>query len=126
MALFETITSYIGFMTLVIILIAAVGYALYKSLGKRKKRKTIVKSRKQYITFTKRFFKIILINANIWVYLSFILAFMGKQEIAEAISVQAIITIIGVFASYCIKSAYEKKIGKEKEEYEDFNTETYE
>lgn len=90
------------------------------------KNDTEIRKKKRYVTFTKRFFKIILINANIWVYLSFVLAFMGKQEIAESISVQAIITIIGVFASYCIKSAYEKKIGKEKEEYEDFNTETYE
>lgn len=100
--------------------------------GTKRKKKLSLKSdtdtpkKKRYVTFTKRFFKIILINANIWVYLSFILAFMGKQEIAESISVQAIITIIGVFASYCIKSAYEKKIGKEKEEYEDFNAETYE
>ena len=85
-----------------------------------------IQKKRTYVTFTKRFFKIILINANIWVYLSFVLAFMGKQEIAESISVQAIITIIGVFASYCIKSAYEKKIGKEKEEYEEINTETFE
>jgi hypothetical protein len=100
--------------------------------GSKRNKKLSLKSdtfnpkKKRYVTFTKRFFKIILINANIWVYLSFVLAFMGKQEIAESIAVQAIITIIGVFGSYCIKSSYEKKIGKEKEEDEDFNSETYE
>lgn len=82
------------------------------------------KNNGKYVTFTKRWFAIILINANIWVYLSFILAFMGKDTIAEAISIQAIITIIGAFIAYCVKSAFEKKIGKEKEDdYENDFTE---
>ncbi len=85
-----------------------------------------VKKKGKYVTFTKRKFNIILYHGIFWVDLSYILAFMDKAQIAETLSVQAVISIIGVFASYCIKSAYEKKIGKEKEEYEDFNAETYE
>ena len=98
--------------------------------GTKHKKNQVLKNdsdtpkKKRYVTFTKRWFAIILINANIWVYLSFILAFMGKDTIAEAISIQAIITIIGAFVAYCVKSAFEKKIGKEKEDdYEKVFTE---
>lgn len=80
---------------------------------------------KKYVTFTKRKFDIILYHGIFWVDLSYVLAFMGKVQIAEALSVQAIISIIGAFASYCIKSAFEKKIGKEKEEYESISEEAY-
>jgi hypothetical protein len=80
---------------------------------------------KKYVTFTKRKFDIILYHGIFWVDLSYVLAFMGKPQIAEALSVQAIISIIGVFAAYCIKSAFEKKIGKEKEEYEETHEEAY-
>lgn len=81
------------------------------------------RTNKKYVTFTKRWFRIILINSIIWVYLSFILAFADKTQIAETISVQSIITIIGAFTTYALKSAYEKNIGKEKE-YHEYKLET--
>ncbi len=95
--------------------------------NKNKKTAKAPKSNKpkKYITFTKRKFDIILYHGIFWVDLSYVLAFMDKQQIAEALSVQAIISIIGVFIAYCIKSAYEKKIGKEKEQYENTETEIY-
>lgn len=89
------------------------------------KKSDKTKKRKRYVTVTKRKLNQILNHAITWVYLSFILAFLGKEQIAENISVQAIITIIGAFAAYCLKSYFEKRIGKEKEEYENVSEEDF-
>jgi di/tricarboxylate transporter len=111
-------------MTFVCFLIFCAIYLLVINSKNRKKHKPQAKTKaKKYVTFTKRKFDIILYHGIFWVDLSYILAFMDKQQIAETLSVQAVISIIGVFAAYCIKSAYEKKIGKEKEEYENVFTE---
>lgn len=80
---------------------------------------------KKYVTFTKRKFDIILYHGIFWVDLSYILAFMDKVQIAETLSVTAVTTILGAFITYAIKSFGEKKIGKEKEEYESISEETY-
>ena len=117
--LFE-IFAVIGFGVVLFAICAGVGFLLTFLEEKKKGKK------KKYITVTKRKLNQIINHAIIWVYLSFILAFMGKASIAEGISVQAIITIIGAFAAYCIKSAYEKKLGKEKEEYESIDEEIHE
>jgi hypothetical protein len=114
----KTIFSAVGFATICFVLCCGFGVILEKLDGKTKDKKKPKRTKKKYVTFTKRWFRIILINSVIWVYLSFILAFFDKTQIAEAISVQAIITIIGTFFTYSIKSAYEKKIGKESEEYD--------
>lgn len=89
------------------------------------KEKNSTKQRK-YITFTKRWFNRILESSIVWVYLSYALAFMGKEQIAETLSVAAITTILGAFITYCIKSFGEKKINKEKEENEEDNSEIHE
>ena len=84
-----------------------------------------IENKKKYVTFTKRWFGIILKHSIVWVYLSYILAFMGKEQIAETLSITAVTTILGAFITYAIKSFGEKKIGKEKEENEENNTEVY-
>ena len=50
----------------------------------------------------------ILINAVLWVWCSYLLAFMGKYEIAESLSSVAITSIIGTILTYGAKSAVEK------------------
>jgi hypothetical protein len=80
---------------------------------------------KKYVTFTKRKFDIILYHGIFWVDISYVLAFMGKEQIAETLSITAITTILGAFITYAIKSFGEKKIGKEKEEYEETHEEAY-
>lgn len=49
----------------------------------------------------------ILANATIWVYLSYILAFMGREDIAEDLSSNVVTTVIAVFATYCVGSVVE-------------------
>ena len=74
------------------------------------------KNNGKYVTFTKRWFAIILKWGIVWVNLSYILAFLGKEQIAESLSTAAITTILGAFITYALKSFGEKKIGKEKED----------
>lgn len=81
-------------------------------------KKVCKKRQKKFVTFTKTWVPFILINAVIWVYLSYILAYLGREQIAENLSTQAIVSIISTISVYLIKSYLEKKIGKEKENYE--------
>ena len=98
--------------------------------GTKHKRNQVLKNdsdtpkKKRYVTFTKRWFAIILKWGIVWVNLSYILAFLGKEQIAESLSTAAITTILGAFITYALKSFGEKKIGKEKEDdYENDFTE---
>ena len=58
-------------------------------------------------SFTKRIVIILLINAILWVWCSYGLAYMGRYEIAESLSERAITTILGTIITYCTKSAIE-------------------
>ena len=48
-----------------------------------------------------------LIQGFAWVWCSYILAFLGKEQIAESLSQTAVTEIIGVVLVYCAKSAVE-------------------
>ena len=50
----------------------------------------------------------ILIHATIWIDLSYILAFLDKNEIAESLSREVVITVIAVFATYAVSSVADK------------------
>lgn len=124
-------TALIAFGAIAFILVWLLGiyyatklFCCFAAKGKKSQEKK-KPEKKRYITYTKRWFNIILSHAIIWVDLSYVLAFMDKAQIAETLSEQAVGTIIGAFVTYCLKSAYEKKIGKEKEEYENVNEEIY-
>lgn len=72
-------------------------------------------------TTTKRAVWFCLCNGTAWVWCSYILAYIGKAEIAESLSRAAVTEIIGVVLIYCLKSLFEKKpsfggVGKEKTE----------
>ena len=60
-------------------------------------------------TFTKRMMKAILYVALIDLQLSYILAFLGKEQIAEQLSGDICHTIIGVCLGYFLKSFFETK-----------------
>ena len=49
----------------------------------------------------------LIINSTIWVYMSYILALLGREEIAESLSEKVVITIIAVFATYAVSSVAE-------------------
>ncbi len=113
MEFLKALFMYIGFMVAFAVVLYLIYFVFYRIYAKRKKKKG-----KKYITYTKRWLTFILINGVIWVYLSYVLAFMDRVQIAETLSTQAVISIIATMIGYFAKSAFEKKIGKESEDYE--------
>lgn len=65
------------------------------------------KRRQKPESFTKRWVEIILINAIIWVYLSYALAFLGRGDIAEQLSITVVKIIIFTFIPYLCKALFE-------------------
>lgn len=78
---------------------------------KMRRRKNAKKKKKlQNIdggSYTKNIVSFILYNSVIWVYLTYILAFMDKHEIAEQLSIVIVKVIIYTVLSYLIKALVE-------------------
>lgn len=70
-------------------------------------------------TYTKNLVTWITVNATIWVYLTYILAFMGK-EIAESLSSQIVKVLLGTVLIYAVKALFENifkyRIRKDEED----------
>ncbi len=66
----------------------------------------LLEERKRIET-TKKVVWVCLINGFAWVWCSYILAYLGRTEIAENLSQVAVTEIIGVVLAYCIKSVIE-------------------
>lgn len=66
-----------------------------------------MKRMKEVMPTTKKIVWIALANGFAWVWCSYILAFLGKEQIAESLSQVAVTEIIGVVLVYCIKSLFE-------------------
>ena len=59
------------------------------------------------LDFSKIVVIFLIINSSIWIYLSYYLALLGMNEIAETLSKTIVIEIIGVIAVYSCKSLFE-------------------
>lgn len=70
---------------------------------KKNKKETLQKR----VTFTKRWTAIILGISCIWITLSYVLAFFGKDQIAETLSETVATVIIATFIPYLCKSYFE-------------------
>lgn len=79
---------------------------------KNDKKKTYSKWLK---TFTKKAVAAILVFSLIDLQLSYILAFMGKDQIAESLSSTIASTVIGVMLGYFLKSLFETFFEKREE-----------
>lgn len=66
-------------------------------------------------TFTKKAVAAILIFSLIDLQLSYVLAFMGKEQIAESLSSTIATTIIGVMLGYFMKALFETFFEKREE-----------
>lgn len=76
----------------------------------------IVKRYKKWLTtFTKKAVCIILIVSLIDLQLSYVLAFMGKEQIAESLSSTVVETIVGVMLGYFLKALFETFFEKREE-----------
>jgi hypothetical protein len=60
-----------------------------------------------FSTFTKKAVAVILIISLIDLQLSYILAFIGKEQIAESLSITIADTIVGVMLGYFLKALFE-------------------
>lgn len=68
---------------------------------------TSLKNRETADSFTKRKVNLILNHAIVWVYLTYGLAFFGKDSIAENLSITVVKVIIYTFIPYLCKSLFE-------------------
>lgn len=82
------------------------------------------------VTFTKKAVTAILIISLIDLQLSYVLAFMGKDQIAESLSSNIATTIIGVMIGYFAKSLFEtffeereKRLRREQKDNNNFDME---
>ncbi|MBD5395030.1 MAG: hypothetical protein HDR71_12375 [Lachnospiraceae bacterium] len=64
---------------------------------------------RKYRTYTKKMMNRIIAIALIDMQFPFILAFLGKEQIAESMGSLIVTEIIGVFMAYCLKSFFETK-----------------
>ncbi|MBM6830028.1 hypothetical protein H9X85_10705 [Anaerotignum lactatifermentans] len=65
--------------------------------------------KKRRKTFTKKLVKWVMAISLFDLQLSYLLAFLGRVEIAENLSMTVVTTIIGTVITYCIKSFKETK-----------------
>ena len=73
-------------------------------MKKRRKKKIITK-----ITFSKTWVNRLLWMSVIDIQLSYVLAFLGREQIAEKLSIAALVNILGVLIPYFCKSFFETK-----------------
>ena len=66
-----------------------------------------MKRKKKRKETSKRIVWVCLINGFLWVWCSYLLAYLGREQIAETLSQVAITEIIGVVLVYCVKSLFE-------------------
>lgn len=76
--------------------------------GSRKEKKKSIGAR-LFETYTKVWVSILMIVAIMDLQLSYFLAYMGREQIAETLSVAIVTEIIGVMATYIIRAYLESK-----------------
>ncbi len=64
---------------------------------------------KDKMTTTKRIVWLCLINGVAWVWCSYLLAALGRAEIAQSLSQAAVSEIVGVVLVYCLKALAENR-----------------
>lgn len=72
-------------------------------------------SRMKFETYTKRLVFIVVLVCLIDLQLSYILAFLGKDQIAESLSTQICITILGTVITYLIRAYFDTKAEKKND-----------
>lgn len=65
--------------------------------------------KKKKLTTTKKVLYLVLIMSAIDLQLTYILAFIGREEIAESLAITIVTEVIAVFLGYCCKSFFETR-----------------
>ena len=90
----------------------------YDEIYRTKKQKSDFKSLLSHLkfeTYTKRLVGIVVFIALIDLQLSYILAFMDKVQIAETLSTQICVTLLGTILVYVIRAYFDTKAEKKDE-----------
>lgn len=90
----------------------------YDMIYRNEKQKSDFKSllsRLKFETYTKRLVGIVTFIAIADLQLSYILAFMGKDQIAESLSIQVCTTLLGTITVYIIRAHFDTKAEKRDE-----------
>jgi hypothetical protein len=74
-----------------------------------------IKTSTQLLTFSKKWTNRILWFSILWITMSYILAFVGRTQIAQSLSNNVVKVIIGVFITYSLKAFAETKEQKKNE-----------
>lgn len=77
--------------------------------------KATKKKSKFFETFTKLWVSIVLICAVVDLQISYVLAFLGRENIAETLSVAVVTEVIGVLAVYMVRAYFDTKSEKKME-----------
>lgn len=64
--------------------------------------------RRKRLEYMKKLVLFIMINSVMWIWASYLLAFLGREEIAESLAETVVTSILGTTAAYSVKSAVEK------------------
>lgn len=81
---------------------------------------------RRHHTYTKKMMNRIINVALLDMQFPFLLAFLGRDQIAETLGGLIVTEIIGVFLVYCLKSYFETKEAEKtrlREQYENYETE---
>lgn len=65
------------------------------------------KVKKKFVTYTKAILTFVIINSELQIWASYLLAYLGKDAIAESLSEQVVIIVIGSLIPYFAKSLIE-------------------
>ena len=79
------------------------------------KIKNFIKNKNMFETFTKLWITVLLSLAIVDMQLSYVLAFLGREQIAEELSGKIVVEIVGVMVAYLAKSFFETWAGKNHE-----------
>lgn len=88
--------------------------SIYKNEKQKKDFKSLL-SRLKFETYTKRLVGIVVIISLIDLQLSYVLAFLGREQIAETLSVQICVTLLGTILVYVIREYFDMKSEKHNE-----------
>ena len=81
-----------------------------KTKGQKKLEETVKQENKRwnaFNTYTKAILTFVLINSELQIWASYVLAYLGREAIAESLSEQVVIVIIGGLIPYFAKSLIE-------------------
>lgn len=87
---------------------------LYRKEKQKSDFKTLL-SRLKFETYTKRLVGIVVFISLIDLQISYVLAFFGKDQIAESLSIQICITLLGTILVYIIRAYFDTKAEKRDE-----------